>query len=192
MLIALCISCAEKPDPADALIGEDSPVYAISRPEEADAEAIRDLAAQGRFAGEDAIALGVTLSEAQAHALLDDPDYTTVSMVYPLERVRGMAVEIDKFAETDEEQTPVCAIRMANAGWHGLTTRETTREEIVALLGEPDSVQRFDGDAAFDMLLDPGESLYYAMGKNILQAHLDEEGVLACLILRDQIPQTLL
>lgn len=172
-------------------IGEDSPLYEISRPDAADRSAIESLAAQGCFEEESALAIGQTLSSVGEAWPLADPDYTVMSMVYPFERERGAAVEISKYAETAEEDTPVCAVRLARVSWHGLTTGVTTRDEIISLLGEPAQTKVYSEDEAFDMLLDPGETLYYPMGGNILQAHLDEDGVLACLILRDEIPQSL-
>ena len=113
-------------------------------------------------------------------------------MVYPLERMRGFSVEIPKYAETPEEETPVSAVRASRVSLGGLlTTGKTARAEIVALLGEPDMTRSLDEDAALDALLEPGESLYYALGGHVLQLHLDGEGVLACVILRAAMPEGL-
>ena len=40
-------------------------------------------------------------------------------------------------------------------------------------------------------LLVPGESLLYACEGYVLEAHLDADGVLSCLILRDAMPEPL-
>ena len=49
----------------------------------------------------------------------------------------------------------------------------------------------YDEDAAADALLEPGESLFFEDMGSVLQAHFDEDGVLACLILRDALPESL-
>ena len=46
------------------------------------------------------------------------------------------------------------------------------------------------GDVEF-ALLTPGESLVYRCDWGVLEAHMDESGVLSCLILRDAMPETL-
>ena len=136
--------------------------------------------------------LGDLLSDAASRYPLADPDYTTDALVFPLERVRGFAVEIPKYAETDEDDTPISAIRASRISFAGLlTTGKTTETEIVALLSEPDREAVFDEEAAFDAMLEPGKSLYYALEGRVLQLHLDEDGVLACLILRGAMPESL-
>ncbi|MBR2941866.1 MAG: hypothetical protein IKB82_00555 [Clostridia bacterium] len=177
-------------------IGEDSPVYALSRPQAADVQAIRS--AEGYFGKHNLLGVHEPLGKAmQAYGLTDEPDYTATSILYPLEgsALRGMAVEIPKYAETAPELTPISAVRHSRASWHGLVTGATTREEIVLLLGEPDDVHVYSEDEAFDMMLEPGESLVYALGKGarpmVLQAHLDGDGVLSCIILRDAMPESL-
>ena len=180
----------------EAFIGENSPVYAISRPQSADAQAVRS--AQGFFGQHDLLALYQPLGAAkEAYGLTDEPDYTAASILYPLEdpALRGMAVEIAKYAQTAPEDTPICAVRHTRMDFHGLTTGVTTREGIIALMGEPDSTVYYGEDAAYDMLLDPGESLVYSVGSGekpmVMEAHLNEAGVLACIILRDAMPETL-
>lgn len=175
-----------------AFIGEDSPVYALSRPQEADAQAIRN--AQGYFGEHRLLGLHEPLGKAMdAYGLTDEPDYTTNSILYPVDdsKIRGYSVEIPKYAETDDADTPICAVRHTRVSWHGLTTGTTTREETVQLLGEPEKTVLYDGDDALDMMLDPGESLFYTCENFVLEAHMDEDGVLACLILRDAMPEML-
>ena len=177
-------------------IGESSPVYALSRPQAADAQAIRSAA--GRFGADGPLELYEPLGAAmQAYGLTDEPDYTTATVLYPLDdpALRGMSVEIPRYAETAAEDTPICALRHTRISFHGLTTGVSTREEITALLGEPDDTLLYGEDAAYDMLLEPGESLVYACDNGqypmVLEAHLDESGVLSCIILRDAMPETL-
>lgn len=172
-------------------IGEDSPVYALSRPQAADAAAIRSAA--GSF-GSEWLVLGKPLGDAMAPCgLTDEPDYTTNAVVYASgdARLRGASVEIPKYAETDPADTPISALRHTRASFHGLTTGKTARDEIVSLLGEPDSTLMYSEHAADDALLVPGESLLYACEGYVLEAHLDADGVLSCLILRDAMPETL-
>ena len=169
-------------------IGEDSPVYTLSRPKVADAEAIRS--ADGSFGGELPY-LGMLLGEAmEAFDLTDEPDYTTDAVLYSTgdERLRGVSVEIPKYVETDPENTPISAVRVSRASFYGLTTGKSTREKIVALLGEPDAVIAYGEGAAYDALLSPGESLVYACEWGAMEAHMNEAGVLDCLIMRRAMP----
>ena len=41
------------------------------------------------------------------------------------------------------------------------------------------------------MMLEPGESLIYTMQGFVLEAHLDEGGVLSCLVLHASLPERL-
>ena len=142
-------------------VGEDSPVYALAHTETPDpAGAIARLCESGALGEQVAVALGGKLGDAAQAYPLADPDYTTEALVYPLERVRGWAVEIPKYAETEEAETPVTAIRASRISLAGaLTTKRTTRAQIEALLGEPQTQTQFDEDAAADALLCPGTSL---------------------------------
>lgn len=177
-----------------AQIGEDSPIFSLSRPQAADADALAAQVAQGRFGVGLPYGLGDRMGDALAALpLLADPDYTTDSRVYLFEdsALRGFALEIPLYADTAPEDTPVSAVRASRVSLHGLTTGETAREQIVSLLGEPDRTLSYDADDARDHMLAPGESLLYALGGRVLEAHLDGDGVLSCLILRDAFPERL-
>ncbi len=100
-------------------------------------------------------------------------------------------MEIPKYAETDEAETPISAIRTTRADVCGLTVGKTTKAELTALLGEPLETRAYDTDEAADRMLEAGESLFFALSGRILQAHVDENSVLQCLILRDAIPEAL-
>ena len=170
-------------------IGENSPVYALSRPQENSAEAIRNTA--DGF-GHAYLALGKSLGEAmEPCTLTDEPDYTANAIVYGSgdARLRGVSVEIPKYAETAPADTPISALRHSCVSFHGLTTGKSTKEDILALLGEPDAALVYSEDAAYDALLVPGESLVYACAGGVLEAHMDEDGVLSCLILRLDMPE---
>ena len=170
-------------------IGENSPVYALSRPQENSAEAIRNTA--DGF-GHAYLALGKSLGEAmEPCALTDEPDYTVNAIVYGSgdARLRGVSVEIPKYAETAPADTPISALRHSRVSFHGLTAGKSTKEDILALLGEPDAALVYSEDAAYDALLVPGESLVYACAGGVLEAHMDEDGVLSCLILRLDMPE---
>lgn len=177
----------------EAYIGKDSPVYALSRPQAADAEAIR--AADGVFDANRLPGLRVTLGSAMdACALTDEPDCTRDSILYTAldAGLRGFAVEIPKYAETEEEQTPVSAVRASRVSMAGLlTTGKTTEQEVRALLGEPAREQAYDEGAALDAMLPQGRSLLYEISGRVLQTHFDEDGVLACVILRSAMPEGL-
>ena len=195
-------------------IDEESPLYAYAQPQPADAQAIADCVAAGRFGDEVAselpptrrtwiayerdygsgLAVGDLMGDALSElTLLADPDYTRESMVYLFEDsgLRGYALEIPRYADTPEGETPISAVRASRISWHGLTTGVSTREEIAQLLGEPEQTLAYDSQDAAYAMLSPGESLLYAFGGNVLEAHLDEGGVLSCLILRSTLPGSL-
>ena len=175
-------------------IGESSPVYEAAHAQ-GDMNALADAAGDGRLPGPmTRAAVGQKLGEVlSAYTLLTDPDYTKDSRVYLFEEasLRGWAVEIPKYAETDEVETPISAIRTTRADVCGLTVGKTTKAELTALLGEPLETRVYDADEAADRMLEAGESLFFALSGRILQAHVDENNVLQCLILRDAIPEAL-
>lgn len=174
-------------------IGEDSPVYALAHPDVPYSRSeLETQCFSGTLDPYLQIELGDLLGDVSDCYVLADPDYTSEALVYPLERMRGFALEIPKYAETDEADTPISAIRASRISFGNLlTTGKTTEEEVLALMGNPAMEKVFDGEAAFDAMLEPGRSLYYEIEGNVLQAHLDENGVLACLILRDALPESL-
>ena len=175
-------------------IGEDSPVYALAHAQ-GDLTELADAAKDGKLPGPmTQAAVGQKLGEAlDAYTLLTDPDYTKDSRVYLFEEasLRGWAVEIPKYAETDEAETPISAVRTTRADVCGLTVGKTTKDELTALLGEPRETRAYDADDAADRMLEAGESLFFELSGHILQAHVDENSVLSCLILRDAMPEEL-
>ena len=163
--------------------------------ETADMNALADAAQNGRLPGPmERAAIGQKLGEVlSAYTLLTDPDYTKDSQVYLFEEaaLRGWAVEIPKYAETDEADTPISAIRTTRADICGLTIGKTTKDELIERLGEPKETRSYDADSAADRMLEAGESLFFELSGRILQAHVNENGVLSCLILRDAMPEDL-
>jgi len=152
---------------------------------------LRSALALGTFDEYLQLRIGLELGRAQKVHRLGDPDYTRDALVYPIERMRGFAVEIPKYAETDEDETPISAIRASCIATCGLMTGKTTVEELYAIFGEPAMTIAYDEDAAADALLDPGESLFFEEMECVLQAHFDEDGLLSCLILRSAMPESL-
>lgn len=122
-----------------------------------------------------------------AYTLLTDPDYTLESRVYLFEepQLRGMSLETWLYAECEEEEAPLTAIRAQRIDLYGIRPGITTLAECEQLLGEPDSRTTRDADDAVDMMLEPGDSLWYISGGNTLEIHADEGGVVSCLILYD-------
>ena len=175
-------------------IGEDSPAYALAHGQ-GDMNALADAAQNGRLPGPmERAAIGQKLGEVlSAYTLLTDPDYTKDSQVYLFEEaaLRGWAVEIPKYAETDEADTPISAIRTTRADICGLTIGKTMKGELIERLGEPKEMRSYDADSAADRMLEAGESLFFELSSRILQAHVNENGVLSCLILRDAMPEDL-
>ena len=174
-------------------IGEESPVYALAHPDVPySTSEIEALCMSGSVTRMQTPELGEKLGDVAVWYRMADPDYTTDALVYPLERMRGFAVEIPKYAETEEDETPISAIRASRVSMAGLlTTGKTTDTEVLALLGEPAREQAYDEDAAFDAMLPPGRSLLYEISGRVLQTHFDEDGVLACVILRSAMPEGL-
>jgi len=174
-------------------IGEESPAYKLAHPDTAyNRSGVETLCFGGEMDPDLLIELGDLLGDAAQAYPLADPDYTTDALVYPLERERGFAVEIPKYAETDESDTPISAVRASHISFAGLlTTGKSTDADVIALLGEPAMEKVYDEDAAFDAMLEPGRSLYYDVEGRVLQLHHDEGGVLSCVILRDAMPESL-
>lgn len=177
-----------------AYIGEDSPVYALAHKEQS-ADELKAAVAEGRLPGAmESVSLGEKLGDVLArYTLLTDPDYTNDSQVYLFEEpeLRGWAVEIPKYAETEEDETPISAIRTTRAELCGLTIGKTTRDEVIAMLGEAKETRVYDEDAARDRMLPAGESLFYELSGKIMQAHIGEDGTLAGVILRGAMPEEL-
>lgn len=177
-----------------AYIGEDSPVYALAHKEQS-ADELKVAVAEGRLPGAmESVSLGEKLGDVLArYTLLTDPDYTNDSRVYLFEEpeLRGWAVEIPKYAETEEDETPISAIRTTRAELCGLTIGKTTRDEVIAMLGEAKETRVYDEDAARDRMLPAGESLFYELSGKILQAHIGGDGTLAGVILRGAMPEEL-
>ena len=175
-------------------IGEGSPAYALAHGQ-GDMNALADAAQNGRLPGPmERASIGQKLGEVlSAYTLLTDPDYTKDSQVYLFEEaaLRGWAVEIPKYAETDEADTPISAIRTTRADICGLTIGKMTKDELIERLGEPKETRSYDADSAADRMLEAGESLFFELSGRILQAHVNENGVLSCLILRDAMPEDL-
>lgn len=172
-------------------IGESSPAYAVSRPKLIDVSGLRADMARGTFDDYIGCRLYMEIGEARHVHDLGEPDYTTDALVYPLERMRGFAVEIPKYAETGKEETPISAIRASRIATSGLMTGKTTVETLYSIFGEPIMTLTLDEEAAQDAMLEPGESLFFEDMGRVLQAHFDENGVLACLILRSAMPESL-
>lgn len=172
-------------------IGESSPAYAISRPQPVDVSGLLTDMALGTFDEYLGCRLYMEIGEARRKCNLGDPDYTTDALVYPLERMRGFAVEIPKYAETDEEETPISAIRASRIATRGLMTGKTTAETLCSIFGEPVKTLVLDEEDAQDALLDPGESLFFEDMTRVLRAHFDENGFLSCLILYGAMPESL-
>ncbi|MBQ7887060.1 MAG: hypothetical protein IJ313_09235 [Clostridia bacterium] len=174
-------------------IGQDSPAYALAYPDVPYGRGeIETLCFDGELGVIHALEIGEPLGHIAQQVLLADPDYTTDALVFPLERVRGFAVEIPKYAETQEDETPISAIRASRISFGNLlTTGKTTDVEAMKLLGDPAKTVLYDEDAAFDAMLEAGASLFYEIEGNVLQLHFDQEDVLACVILRDAMPESL-
>ena len=161
--------------------------YSASKEEES---VLLEQASQGTLPGLP-FRIGDTLGQVLANwPELSDPDYTRDAKLYLFEdaRLRGAGVEIAKYADTEEEDTPLCTVRTKRLRAGQLTTGWTGRDDIVALLGDPSFTYVYDEQTAEDMFTVPGESLLYTCGDNVLELHLDGESILAEFILRSERP----
>ena len=134
--------------------------------------------------------LGEVLS---AYTLLTDPDYTKDSQVYLFEEaaLRGWAVEIPKYAETDEAETPISAIRTTRADVCGLTVGKTTKAELTARArGAAGNAEPTTRTSAADRMLEAGESLLFDVVRRAFCRRTWMKTVCcSCLILRDAMPE---
>lgn len=151
------------------------------------AKGIRDAVAAGSFPNWVAdVKLGEPIGTyMKEYTLLTDPDYTLESRVYLFEepQLRGMSLETWLYAECEEEEAPLTAIRAARIDLFGIRPGISTLAECEKLLGAPDGRVTRDEDDAVDLMLEPGDSLFYVSGENTLEIHADEQGVVSCLIL---------
>lgn len=151
------------------------------------AKDIRDAVAAGSFPNWVAdVKLGEPIGTyMKEYTLLTDPDYTLESRVYLFEepQLRGMSLETWLYAECEEEEAPITAIRAARIDLFGIRPGISTLAECERLLGEPDGRATRDEDDAVDLMLEPGDSLFYVSGENTLEIHADRQGVVSCIIL---------
>ena len=151
------------------------------------AKGIRDAVSMGAFPNWVAdVKLGEPIGTyMKEYTQLTDPDYTLESRVYLFEepQLRGMSLETWLYAECEEEEAPLTAIRAARIDLFGIRPGISTLAECEKLLGAPDGRATLDENDAVDLMLEPGDSLFYVSGENTLEIHADQQGVVSCLIL---------
>lgn len=151
------------------------------------AKGIRDAVSAGAFPNWVAdVKLGEPIGTyMKEYTQLTDPDYTLESRVYLFEepQLRGMSLETWLYAECEEEEAPLTAIRAARIDLFGIRPGISTLAECEKLLGAPDGRATLDENDAVDLMLEPGDSLFYVSGENTLEIHADQQGVVSCLIL---------
>lgn len=151
------------------------------------AKGIRDAVSAGAFPNWVAdVKLGEPIGTyMKKYTQLTDPDYTLESRVYLFEepQLRGMSLETWLYAECEEEEAPLTAIRAARIDLFGIRPGISTLAECEKLLGAPDGRATLDENDAVDLMLEPGDSLFYVSGENTLEIHADQQGGVSCLIL---------
>lgn len=151
------------------------------------AKGIRDAVSMGAFPNWVAdVKLGEPIGTyMKEYTQLTDPDYTLESRVYLFEepQLRGMSLETWLYAECEEEEAPLTAIRAARIDLFGIRPGISMLAECEKLLGAPDGRATLDENDAVDLMLEPGDSLFYVSGENTLEIHADQQGVVSCLIL---------
>lgn len=154
---------------------------------EADGEALLACLAEGTVPGLPA-ALGDSVEElVSRYRMPAEPDLYAGGRYVLLEDSRfrdawlmtdNLSVNIRLFPGST-----VNGIRTDRFGLHGLVTGCTSREETIALLGEPESSVALTAIEADDMRLPEGVSDYYTVGEHRLRLHYDAEDLLCSLIL---------
>lgn len=174
-------------------VAPESCAYALATAQ--DDVSVAERAGRGMLENFTGFALGETLETlAGPYAMNEDADNTRTSKVFFFEdaALRGWSLEIPKYAETEDEDTPVTAIRSSRISAFGLTTGVSTQQDALQLLGEAAQKQVY-GEDGYDWMLEPayGESWFYEISGRVLQLHFDEDGVLRMMILRTTMPESL-
>ena len=150
------------------------------------AERLRAEAAEGFLAGIPA-KLGDSMQAlTDRYHLLNDPDGFEAGRLFSLEGGCFGGV----FLMTDDltrgwENSVVEGIRADRGCLRGLCIRETTREDWIAVLGEPDGSTEIDEDKAEANRMVPGACDYYNCGEHILQLYSDGNGILVSVVLAE-------
>lgn len=76
------------------------------------------------------------------------------------------------------ENSALTGIQQRRGGIGGIVVGESTREQWLSILGQPDETIEFTENMAFDYQLPVGLSDHYSFGDHVIRFHSDENGVL--------------
>ena len=116
-----------------------------------------------------------------AYRLVRTPDAFPGGRYFVLEDAafRGVLLISDNM-ETGYERSVVKGIQAKRGGLHGLLIGKANREDVLAVLGQPDETIVFTEGMAYDYNLPVGQSDVYRCGTYELRLHTDENGTLRC------------
>lgn len=120
------------------------------------------------------------------YRLLCDPDYYPGGRFFQTEagEMRDIWLLTDDLTDNWDESR-ILGIRADRVDLYGIRPGITVRDEVEAILGEPETQALLDEYAAMDYYLDAGTSAYYTFGSNMLRMHYDEDGMLVSVQLLD-------
>lgn len=133
------------------------------------------------------VKLGDSLKEAtDTYAMLTDPDFYEGGRMFALEAgvFRGVFLLTDGLSE-EWDNSRILGIRMDRGCFCGLRIGETSRDEWLCLMGEPESSLIWDEDRAEANRAVPGICDYYTLGGHCLRLLSDTDGVLRMMTLTD-------
>lgn len=143
------------------------------------ADAIAACVTAGALPGIPAVMGESMQSLTDTYCLLNDPDLMDGGRLFALEdcRFRGVWIVTDSLTETWDDSI-VQGIRTNEYSLYGLVTGKSTREDCLALLGEPFITLEMDEELADSQCLVPGTSDYFVFGEYRLRLHFDGDGIL--------------
>ena len=131
------------------------------------------------------VTLGGSVQEAtDAYRMLTDPDLYQDGRMFALEDAafRQVWLLTDALTEKTWDKSVIKGLRADRFNLWGLYPG-LDRQDVEAMLGQPDAKLTVDADMADAYRLVPGESLYYNYTGVQLRLHFDAEGLLTSLII---------
>ena len=141
------------------------------------AQRVRSAAEQGCLDGLEELRVGDSLHAAlDAYGTLTEPDYTTDGEIFEFESplLYGTSALAPRGAE-DDETALIAAVRSREICLGGLSTGTATRQDAIALLGEPQGSVEIDAETAEYDRLPVGQGLQYACGAYTLTLYFEAE-----------------
>ena len=141
------------------------------------AQRVRSAAEQGCLDGLEELRVGESLHAAlNAYGTLTEPDYITDGEIFEFESplLYGASALAPRGAEEDESAL-IAAVRSREICLGGLSTGAATRQDAIALLGEPQGSGEIDAETAEYDRLPVGQGIQYACGAYTLTLYFGAE-----------------